>query len=283
MTHRQVLVHGRNHSGDAGEVGGQRVEHAFDDDGVLVVGLDVERDVGRARCIRDVEVVRPVIFHGASVDGVDESLGVAGRDGDAGFVVRFQVVEEERDLVAFDAREHAVAVEGFGVAAVVAETVELRLADVPSALGEEVGRRGALAGGPVAVAYEVLEDARLFAADFLDPGMFVGFGFLFRFLGAQEFHGFGARGRFIEAVETAPHHEFNEVALASALQAAVAPVAQRVVEEQGRLFGRMERAACDKVSAPAAQGNSELPGVSFLAHDSGMFLIDDHKNLSCKI
>ena len=49
VAHREVLVHRGYHAGDAREVCGQSIEHAFHDNRVVVVGLDVERDVDRAR------------------------------------------------------------------------------------------------------------------------------------------------------------------------------------------------------------------------------------------
>jgi hypothetical protein len=48
----------------------------------------------------------------------------------------------------------------------------------------------------------------------------------------EEINCLGAGSRFLEAVEAATHHELDEVALAAALQATVAPVAERIVEEQ---------------------------------------------------
>ena len=114
-----------------------------------------------------------VVVQKAAVHRVDKPLGVARGDGDARFVVGLEVVEVETYLVALDTGEHAVAHERFGVAAVVAQAVKLRLANAPAAAGEEFRRRGALAGRPVAVTYKAFEDLRLFAADFLDPRMFI--------------------------------------------------------------------------------------------------------------
>ena len=241
VAHRELLVHGRDYSRDAGQVCGKRVEHAFHDNRVLVIGLDVEWNVARAGGVRNVGVVRAVVVHGTPVYGVDQPLGVACGDGDARLVVNLEVVEEERYLVALDARKHAVAVERFRVAAVITETVELGLSDAPAAAFQEFCRRRALACGPVAVAHEVLEYARLLAANFLNPRMLVKVGLLLVFAGAQEFRGLGACGLLVHTVEAAPHHEFDEIALAAALQAAVTPVTQRIVEEQRSLLGGVER------------------------------------------
>ena len=271
---REFLVHRGNDARDAGEVRGQRVKESFDDNRLVVFGLDVERNVARARSKGDVRMAPAVVFHEPSVNGMDEALGVAGRNGNARFVVGLEVVEVETDLVAFDAGEHAVAHERFGVAAVVAEAVELRLADAPAAAGKVLRRRRALAGRPVAVAYEAFEDFRFFAADFLDPRMFI----LQRigsvgFERTQEFERLGACLGFFHAVEAAAHHELDQVAFAAALQTAVAPVTKRVVEEQRSLFGRVEWAASDKVTTPAAQRNAELPRMGLGTHDPCTFLI----------
>ena len=91
--------------------------------------------------------------------------------------------------------------------------------------------------------------------------MVVFLGVLFLFEAAQEFQGFGPSGGFIHAVEAAPHHEFHQVAFATALEAAVTPVTQGVIEEQGGLFGSVEWTTGNQVPAPPAEGNSQLTGV----------------------
>ena len=219
------------------------------------------------------------IIEDAPVNGVDQPLGIACGNGDARLVVSFEVIQVETDLVSFDTRHHAVADKRFGTAAIIAETVELRLSDVPSACGKELCRRRAPASGPVTVTDEVLEDLGFFATDFLDPGMFfLRLRALVGFESSQKVYRFSSGGGFFHAVETAAHHEFNKVALASALQAAVTPVTQGVVKEQGCFFRGMEGAACNQVSAPTAERNSQLTGVGLCTHDdSGMFLIDKHK------
>ena len=279
MAQRKFLVHGRDHSRNTGKVCGECVKETLDNHRLANVGLDVERNVARARCVRNVTVRTIGIVEDASVNGVDQPLGIARGNGDARFVVGFKIVQVEANLVAFDTRHHAVADERFGVAAVIAEAVELCLSDVPSACGEELCRRRALACGPVAVTYEVFEDLGFFAADFLDPRMFIlRLLVVVGFEGAEKVHRFGAGGGFFHAVKTATHHEFDKVALASALQAAVAPVTEGVVKEQGGFFRGMEGTAGNQVSAPATERNSQLTGVGLCTHDdSGMFLIDKHK------
>ena len=218
-----------------------------------------------------------VVVHQAAVDGMDKPLGVTSRDSDARFVIGFEVIQVETDLVAFDTGEHAVAHERLGVAAVIAEAVELRLADAPAAAGEVFCRRRAPAGGPVAVTYKAFEDLRFFAADFLDPRVFILEGVVvFGFQAAEEFNGFGPGLGFFHAIETAAHHEFDQVAFATALQAAVTPITKRIVEEQRRLFGRVERTAGNEVSSPTAQGNTQLSRMGLDAYEAGMFLVDNH-------
>ena len=113
-----------------------------------------------------------------------------------------------------------------------------------------------------------------FTADFANPGVFVlervG---LFLFLRPEKIDCFGAGRRFLEAVEAATHHELDKVALAAALQATVAPVAERIVEEQRCLFGGMERATSNQVAAPAAQGDSQLARVRLGFYQSSVFLV----------
>ena len=154
---------------------------------------------------------------------MNQALGIAGRNRDAGFVVGVQVVQIETDLVAFDSRHHAETYERFRVAAIIADAVKLGLANAPAASGQEFGRRRALASGPVAVAHKVFENLGFFATDFLNPRVFF-LQVVFRLEISQKVDGFCSGGRFVHAVKTASHYKFNEIALASALQAAVAPV-----------------------------------------------------------
>ena len=74
------------------------------------------------------------------------------------------------------------------------------------------------------IADKAFQDLGLFATDFLEQKMVVFLGVLLLFESAQKFQGFGPRSRLIHAVESAPHHEFHQVAFATALEAAVTPV-----------------------------------------------------------
>ena len=168
----QFLEHRRDNAWNAGEVCGERIEESLHDNRVFTVGLDVERDDCRTRSIRNVRVALFVVVDEPSIDGVDESLGVAGRNRQSRLVVRFEVVQVKTDLVAFDTGKHAVADERFRVAAVIAETIQLGLPDAPAAGFQEFCRRRAFASGPVAVTHEAFQHFGFFAADFLDPRMF---------------------------------------------------------------------------------------------------------------
>ena len=166
-----------------------------------------------------------VIVDKSTVNRVDKSLGIAGRNGNSRFVVSFEVVEVKTDLVAFDAGEHAVADERFRVAAVVTETIKLGLANAPAAGFEELCRRGALAGGPVAVTHKAFEDLGFFATDFLDPRVFAILVVCEVLVEcAEEFKGFGTGGLLVHAVEAALHQKIDQVAFCTALETAVAPV-----------------------------------------------------------
>ena len=113
----------------------------------------------------------------------------------------------------------------------------------------------------MAITDKTFQHLGLFATNFLEQKVVVFLGVLLLFESAQEFQGFGPSGGFIHAVEAAPHHEFHQVAFATALEAAVTPVTQGVVEEQGGLFGSVERTTGNQVPAPPAEGNSQLTGV----------------------
>ena len=181
MAQAQFLVHGRNHTRNAGKVGGQCIEEAFDNYRFCNIGLNVERNVCRARGVRNVRMRSVRFIDQATVNGVNQALRIAGRNRDTRFVVGIQVVQIKTDLVAFNARHHAEAHERFRVAAVIANAIKLSLTNAPSAGGQEVGRRRASAGGPVAVAHKVFENLGFFATDFLDPRMFILFAVAIRF------------------------------------------------------------------------------------------------------
>ena len=214
----QFLEHRGDNTRNAGKVCSECVKETLHDNRVLAIGLDVERNDGRAGGVRDIGMALFVVVDEATVNGMDISLGIASRDCNSRFVVRFEVVEVKTDLVAFDAGEHAVADERFRVAAVVTETVKLGLANAPAAGFEELCRRRTLAGGPVAVAHKAFEYLGLFATDFLDPRVFAIL-IVCEILVecAEEFKSFGTGGLFVHAVETALHQKIDQVAFGSAL------------------------------------------------------------------
>ena len=57
----QFLEHRGDNARDAGEVSGERVKESLYDNGVFAIGLDVERNDGRTRSIRDVGMALFVI------------------------------------------------------------------------------------------------------------------------------------------------------------------------------------------------------------------------------
>ena len=132
MAQGQFLVHGGNHAGNSCQVCSQGIEETFYDNGIAVFGLDIEGNIAWARGKRNVGVGLAVVFHETSIYRMDQSFGIACGNGNSGFVVGFQVVQIETDLVAFQSGKHAITKEGLRVATVVAQAVELGLNDVPA-------------------------------------------------------------------------------------------------------------------------------------------------------
>ena len=101
MAQGQFLVHGGNHAGNSRQVCSQGIKKSFYDDGACIFGLDIEGNVAWARSKRNIGVRFAVVFHEAAIHRMDESFGIACGDGNSRFVVGFQVVQVETDLVAF--------------------------------------------------------------------------------------------------------------------------------------------------------------------------------------